>query len=103
MSILPLLESAVAIQVGQLVLKRLASGHHGGSLVARGDSLKSPQMAVVKYALVELRNLNPMEELSDPETALLRGISLDTLKSEKEAKKLAEINEKENRRKLGGK
>jgi len=102
-SILPILEPSLALLVRQTVLTRLVEGRHGGSLVSRGGTLEPHAKAVAKYALVELRNLNPAEELSDAETALLRGISLDTLKTEKEERKLTENNAKENRRNFGGK
>ena len=94
MSILPLLDDAQAVIVRKLVIKRLAAGRHDGSLVSAKDSLTPKDEANAKYALIEIRLLNPVEELSEPETALLRGISLDTLQREKAAENLAGLNAK---------
>ena len=85
MSILNLLDARVAAEVQALVLQRLASGHHGAALVGQ-KPLDAEKRVLAKYALMEIRRMNPLEELSDPETALLRGISLSTFKLEKSAR-----------------
>jgi hypothetical protein len=78
-------------QVEEAVVQRLATGRHKGSLV--NDATPKD---VAKYALIMIRQINPLEELSDPETALLRGISTDTLEREKAAEKQAVLNAKAN-------
>lgn len=94
MSILPLLDPDTASAVRKTVVQRLASGRHDGALISPKSAPEPGLKIIAKYALIEIRHLNPMEELSDSELALLRGISLDTLKREKTSEDLAENNAK---------
>ena len=94
MSILPLLDPDTAAQVRKTVVHRLAAGKHDGALL-NGKTILDPGFRIVaKFALIEIRSLNPCEELSEAEIALLRGISLDTLQREKSSEKLAVLNAK---------
>jgi hypothetical protein len=89
MSILPLLDPGTASEVRKLVVQRIAAGKRDGALISPKGHTEPERKPLVKYALVEIRNLNPLEALSDAETALLMGISLDTLERGKSSGKFS--------------
>jgi hypothetical protein len=59
----------------------------GGSLATRRDLPKYS----VKLALILVRILNPPEELSEAETAILMGVTSPTLKKMREEKKFIQV------------
>lgn len=62
--------------VKRLIAQRIVTHE---PLIREGDNLTPKQKGDVKVALLAIRIINDVEEFFDPEEALMRGISTDTL------------------------
>jgi hypothetical protein len=72
-----LIQPYLSATVKKLIHRRLTR-HEG--LIRDGAKLSEKRRAEIKIALLAVHIINPLEEFFDPEEALIRGISTDTLK-----------------------